>query len=111
MISLGLTVPRIGWQGVNLGRFPSKTPRIFAAKSTGMVKEAPDYRPVGSGHAGRGRARRSERHTGLQEKGAARQRIGREAIGRERTRDRIVIVQRVEDVVDVQRPEKPVVFP
>src|SRR5258708_5774615 len=48
----------------------------------------------------------SERHAGLHEVAAAGQGIGREASRRKTARDRIVVVERVEHVVDAERPEE-----
>ena len=44
-----------------------------------------------------------EGRAGLDHVGAAGQRIGREAAGRERARDGVVVVQRVEQVVEIGR--------
>ncbi len=74
--------------GIGPERIPSQSPRA----------SRPGARPD--------RHRASERHAGLHEIGAAGQRIGRETSRRKRARDRIVVVERIKDVVDGERPEE-----
>src|SRR4029453_19593173 len=81
-----------------------KNEKGMERRSPGMMRGK--YRLAGEGQAGRGRLSRSERRARLHHVGPAGQRIGREAARREAARDRIVVIQRVEQVVDADRPEE-----